>query len=93
VLSKCSASRYFIIICCALALLGCNRGSKPSKCEEPREYHEQTTIPPLDVPDDLDAPDPAGSIKIPDVPGLEDGKSDRSPCLEAPPDFFDTSPV
>lgn len=92
-LSKFAVSRLVIGICCILLLVGCNRGSKPSKCEKPREYHEQTSIPPLDVPEELDAPDPAKSIQIPDIPGREGAPPRKGPCLEDPPDYFDTSPV
>ena len=75
------------------ALAGCNRGYKPKACEKPKEYHEQRSIAPLEVPEDLDAPDPDASVQIPEVPGLEEGQAPRGPCLEEPPDYFDTSPV
>ena len=91
--STSAASRFVICVCCVLTLAGCNRGSKPSECEEPREYHQQTTIPPLDVPEDLDAPDPGRSVQIPDIPGREGTPPRKGPCLEDPPDYFDTSPV
>lgn len=92
-LARVSAVRILIVVCCVLALSGCNRGYKPKACEKPREYHSQTSIPALDVPEDLDAPDPANSIQIPDLPSLEDGPAKPGPCLEEPPDYFDTSPV
>lgn len=83
------------MLCCAslLALAGCSRAGKPSSCAKPKEYHSQTSIPAVVVPEDLDAPDPSGSITIPQVPGLEDGPAKPGPCLEQPPDYFDNSPV
>ncbi len=85
--------RILIALTCLVALTGCNRGYKPRACEKPKEYHAQKSIPPLTVPDDLDAPDPSASVQIPDLPGLEEGEAPRGPCLEEPPDYFDTSPT
>lgn len=85
--------RFVVVAACLIAIAGCNRGYKPAKCEKPKEYHEQVSIPPLVVPDDLDAPDPAASVQIPDLPGAREGGSPAGPCLEDPPDYFDTSPT
>jgi uncharacterized lipoprotein len=88
-----AAGRFLLLALALLALAGCNRTGKPSACEKPKEYHEQASIAPVDVPDDLDAPNPDDSVRIPDLPGLEDGPARPGPCLEEPPDYFDTSPV
>lgn len=87
------ALRLVVIAGCLLAIVACNRGYKPKACEKPREYNQQTSIPPLDVPDDLDAPDPAASVQIPEIPGDQGPPPEDSPCLENPPDYFDTSPI
>jgi uncharacterized lipoprotein len=84
--------RSVAILLAVLVIAACNRGYKPEACLEPREYHAQRSIPPMSVPDDLDAPDSAGSVQIPPLPPGKDG-SIPGPCLEAPPDYFDTSPT
>jgi len=85
--------RIFAAVCCILALVACNRGYKPKACLEPREYHEQRSVDPVRVPPDLDAPDSATSVRIPDLPGHEEGTPPTGDCLEGPPDYFDMSPT
>ncbi|MGI9343316.1 MAG: hypothetical protein ACR2QV_10720 [Gammaproteobacteria bacterium] len=87
-----AATRFIALLLALLVIVGCNRGYKPKACLEPREYHEQRSLPPMSVPEDLEAPDPAGSVQIPALPAGKDG-SIPGPCLEAPPDYFDTSPT
>ena len=85
--------RIVAILACVLAVVGCNRGYKPKACEKPREYHSQVSIDPVQVPEGLDAPDPANSVQIPDLPGDRERLPEDSPCLESPPDYFDNSPT
>lgn len=86
-----AAVRLVALIACIAALVACSRGYKPKACEKPKEYHEQKSIPPLVVPDDLDAPDPSAALGIPELPGGETAGPTPGPCLEEPPDYFDTS--
>jgi len=85
--------RLLVIIACIVAVTGCNRGYRPKACAEPREYHKQTSIPPLRVPEGLDPPAPNAGVQIPALPGDEQGESPQGSCLENPPDYFDTSPT
>ena len=80
------------VACCVLALAACNRGYKPKACQEPREYHAQRSVDPVRVPADLDAPDSNASVKVPDLPGHQEGTGPTGDCLEGPPDYFDMSP-
>lgn len=88
-----SVCRLGLLAVLTLALVGCNRGYKPKACEKPREYHSQVSIDPVQVPEGLDAPDPANSVQIPDLPGDRERLPEDSPCLESPPDYFDNSPT
>ena len=81
------------LVVVTLAMVGCSRGYKPEACQKPREYHSQVSIDPLQVPEGLDAPDPANSVQIPELPGNRERLPEDSPCLEEPPDYFDTSPT
>ena len=82
-----------LLVAILLAVVGCNRGYKPKACEKPREYHSQVSIDPVEVPEGLDAPDPANSVQIPELPGDRERLPEDSPCLESPPDYFDNSPT
>ncbi|MBT8441669.1 MAG: hypothetical protein KJO76_04710 [Gammaproteobacteria bacterium] len=88
-----SIFRLSLLVVLTLAIVGCNRGYRPKACEKPREYHSQVSIDPLQVPEGLDAPDPANSVQIPELPGSRERLPEDSPCLEEPPDYFDTSPT
>jgi hypothetical protein len=84
-----------VVLVSAIALLfGCS-GRKAKTCDKPREYQFADSIPPLQVPEDLDAVDSAIGLKIPDpaqdAPQFQESIAEGSPCLEAPPDYFDTS--
>jgi len=85
--------RLGLLVALTLAVVGCNRGYKPKACEKPREYNSQVSIDPVRVPEGLDAPNPANSVKIPELPGDREPLPADSPCLENPPDYFDTSPT
>jgi len=89
--------RSLAIIVTLVFLVGCFGNRSAKACKKPREYQEARSIPDLQVPDDLDAPNPDTGLTIPDAPpnapsGKEQDDS-GAPCLDTPPDFFDTSPV
>ncbi len=72
-------------------LSGCS-GDIGLRCEDPTRYTGSGENPPVRIPDDLSAPDESQSLRIPaplegDVEQLEA----RGPCLEYPPDFYESS--
>ena len=88
-------SRTIVVIGTLVFLVGCFGNKRAKVCDKPREYHAAESIADLQVPDDLDPPNPDIGLKIPDAPS--DGPSgeelyaEGTPCLDRPPDFFDTS--
>lgn len=71
----------------ALAATGCFGGEQSTICDDPREFHEAGTVPPLEVPEGLDAPDRSGELKMPEGISAK-GYPEGRPCLERPPDYF-----
>ena len=74
-----------------LALGGCktfHRLANGQSCNKPQPYMRATSIPPLTVPQGLDAPDTSRAL---DVPKLDEPAPPRrgpnDPCLYAPPSF------
>ena len=78
------AATLFVSICIA----GCFGGGK-NACKKPQEYQSSQKAPPLELPDDLDEPDRAGELAIPDAAAQQEQSSEDRPCLERPPDYFD----
>ena len=56
-------------------------------CEDQEHYSGSQEIAPIEVPDDLDAPDDSQAFSIPEVAEGLSGPTDV-PCTESPPDFF-----
>ena len=56
-------------------------------CEDQEFYSGSGEIPPIEVPDELDAPDDSLAFSIPEVADGLSGPPDV-PCTESPPDFF-----
>jgi len=87
--------RSVAIVSTVVILAGCFGNKTAKTCDKPREYQVAGSIAALQVPADLDAPNPAIGLKIPDAspdaPSAEDLYAKGAPCLDAPPDFFDTS--
>lgn len=74
-----------------LALGGCktlHRIAHEDSCNKPQPYMRAATIPPLTIPDGLDAPDTSHALVIPklDTPAPPARRLD-DPCLSAPPSF------
>lgn len=88
-------SRTIAVIGTLVFLVGCFGNKSAKTCDKPREYHAAGSIATLQVPDDLDAPNPDIGLKIPDsppdAPSVEELYADGTPCLDRPPDYFDTS--
>ena len=62
-----------------------------TRCEKPDRYAGSGELPPVQVPDDLTPPDESRSLRIPPVSDQERREiRRRGPCLESPPDYFET---
>ena len=67
----------------AISLAGC----KSMSCDAPPSYGSDATIPPLEVPLGLDAPDMRNALKIPDLNEPERPRTKADPCLDEPPSY------
>ena len=74
-----------------LALGGCktiHRIAHGSSCNKPQPYMRASSIPPLAIPQGLDAPDTSHAL---DVPTLNEPapppRTQKDPCLASPPSF------
>ena len=74
-----------------LALSGCGL-FKPTyeNCAETPRYAGARELPPLRVPEGVDAPDTRNAQKIPDVASAERPSDGR--CVDAPPPYFPPQP-
>ena len=73
------------------ALEGCRivRAVGASACHDPKQpYLEATSVPPLQIPAGLDAPDTSNALKLPKLnEPAPPPRSGNQPCLDAPPSF------
>ena len=74
-----------------LALGGCktiHHFTRGNSCNKPQPYMKATSIPPLKVPEGLDAPDTSHALDVPklDTPAPPP-RTPKDPCLSAPPSF------
>jgi len=74
-----------------IALSGCktfHHITHNDSCNKPQPYMRATSIPPLSIPQGLDAPDTSHAL---DVPKLDEPppppRRATDPCLDAPPNF------
>ena len=68
----------------AAALAGCKA---LSSCNAPPTYGTDQTIPPLTIPEGLEAPDTRNALHIPDLKEPERPRGKSEPCLDEPPSF------
>jgi uncharacterized lipoprotein len=73
-----------------LCASGCHimRAISKRECHEPQPYMKATSVPPLQIPPGLDAPDTTNALRLPvlnEPAPPPRGKSD--PCLDEPPSF------
>jgi uncharacterized lipoprotein len=68
----------------AMSLAGCRSLS----CDAPPSYGNDSSIPPLEVPLGLDAPDTRNALKIPDLNEPERPRTGKDRCLDEPPSYF-----
>ncbi len=74
-----------------LGMTGCFLGGDKG-CNKTYEYQVSKSVPPLEVPTDLDEPNRAGGLVIP-VEGEGAGSAPQDqPCLDQPPDYFEKEP-
>jgi hypothetical protein len=74
----------------SLALTGC--ASFREDCHAPQEYQAAVSMPSLQVPEGLSAPQNRGALKIPDVGDTARKRGPGDPCLDEPPSFFPGRP-
>lgn len=60
------------------------------RCEDQERYLGSEQIAPIEIPDDLDAPDRSEALEVPQEAAAASGEGpDYGPCTESPPDFFE----
>ncbi|HET9107857.1 MAG TPA: hypothetical protein VFN79_11790 [Steroidobacteraceae bacterium] len=74
-----------------LALGGCktiHHITRDNTCNKPQPYMAARSIPPLRIPEGLDAPDTSHALDVPklDAPPPPP-RGPKDPCLSAPPSF------
>lgn len=75
----------------SLALTGCaSLGGE--NCHEPQDYQAATSVPSLQVPEGLSAPQTRGALKIPEVGETARKRGPDEPCLDEPPSFYPGRP-
>lgn len=80
-----SASRLIGALLAAALLAACNTFG--AACTKPREYTNSESIPPLQVPAGLEAPDTRAALRIPELETPERPRAASEPCLDEPPLF------
>lgn len=73
-----------------VGLSGC--ASFERNCHEPQAYERAESVPPLQVPEGLTAPQTRGALKIPDVDATARPRGPTDPCLDEPPSFYPGRP-
>jgi uncharacterized lipoprotein len=69
-----------------MVLTGCSSGNKEPECKVNEEYRASTSIPELQIPEELDRPAERERLQIPNA--AEDAPPVADKCLERPPDYF-----
>jgi uncharacterized lipoprotein len=72
-----------LLVVAVISLAGC----KSLSCNAPPSYGNDASIPPLEVPVGLDAPDTRNALKIPDLNEPERPRGKGDPCLDEPPPY------
>lgn len=78
------------LVAVATGVSGCKVFAE--NCHEPQDYQQATSVPPLKVPDGLNAPPTRGALKIPDVPQAARARTAADPCLDESPSFYPNRP-
>jgi uncharacterized lipoprotein len=93
-----SALGWGLAVAALLALSGCNPfkslRSSSNSCHKVQPYAAAKSVPPLQIPTGLDAPDTTNALHVPELkdppPPRRKGKD---PCLDEPPSFKVAKPV
>ena len=92
-----SLARGIVLLLLLLPLAGgCSvfRSASAKACHGPQPYQKAQTVPPLQIPSGLDAPDTTNALRLPTLtepaPPPRKGKQ---PCLDEPPPFKATQPA
>ena len=70
-------------------MAGCFLGGGDKACSRSDEYQVSKSVPPLEVPADLDEPNRAGELVIPGGGQGAGNQPEDGPCLDHPPDYFE----
>ncbi len=73
-------------------LSGCFFGGSQS-CNKAQEYQSSKSVKPLEVPAGLESPQEPNKLVIPPGEKQTQPRPKGEPCLDEPPDYFDTDPV
>ncbi|MCC7199615.1 MAG: hypothetical protein IT483_08915 [Gammaproteobacteria bacterium] len=85
--------RNVIVLASLLALSGCGLfGDDVASCDEVKPYQGSAEVPPLKVPEGVDAPNTRGALKIPDVKPSPKPR-DPTRCLADPPAYIPKPPA
>jgi hypothetical protein len=79
-----------LLVLTAAGVSGCRAFA--ANCEEPQEYQAAVSVPPLKVPEGLNAPQTRGALKIPEVAETAKPRGRGEPCLDEPPSFYPGRP-
>jgi uncharacterized lipoprotein len=83
------------LLCAGVFLLlgGCKAMRGGGACNKPQPYMGAKSVPPLKIPQGLDAPDTASALKLPTLNEPVAPRSKKDPCLDEPPSFKLTKPA
>ena len=73
-----------LVTLCLAGIAGC----KSLNCNAPPSYGNDDSIPPLQVPVGLDAPDTRAGLKVPELSTPDRPRTDAEGCLDDPPSYF-----
>ncbi len=76
-----------------LLLGGCKALRGGGSCNKPQPYMAARSVPPLKIPQGLDAPDTASALKLPTLNEPVAPRSKKDPCLDEPPSFKLSKPA
>jgi hypothetical protein len=83
------------LLCAGVFLLlgGCKALRGGGSCNKPQPYMAAKSVPPLKIPQGLDAPDTASALKLPTLNEPLAPRSKKDPCLDEPPSFKLSKPA
>lgn len=77
----------YLLIATVAVLAGCSvLAPAYDRCDKPAAYADAAEVPPLAIPEGVDAPDRRNALRIPEV--VAPRKPPDGRCVDAPPDYF-----